>query len=56
MEKAVSIPWDDIEIQYDALFPIETGMPVKPLHTALNSLIIQKNYNCADRELVEQIK
>lgn len=36
-------------------FPSKTGMPAKPLRTALGSLIIQKQYGYSDRELVEQI-
>lgn len=35
--------------------PSKTGMPAKPLRTALGSLIIQKQYDYSDRELVEQI-
>ena len=53
--KAASIPWFDIEQRYAGLFPSSTGMPAKPLQTALGSLIIQKQYNYSDRELVEQI-
>ena len=56
VKKAASIPWYDIEIKYAALFPSETGMPAKPLQTALGSLMIQKKYDYSDRELVEQIK
>ena len=53
--KAASIPWFDIEQRYAGLFPSNTGMPAKPLQTALGSLIIQKQYGYSDRELVEQI-
>ena len=56
VKKAASIPWYDIEIKYAELFPSETGMPAKPLQTALGSLMIQKKYDYSDRELVEQIK
>ena len=56
VKKDASIPWYDIEIKYSALFPSETGMPAKPLQTALGSLMIQKKYDYSDRELVEQIK
>ena len=45
VKKAASIPWYDIEIKYAALFPSETGMPAKPLQTALGSLMIQKKYD-----------
>ena len=56
VKKAASIPWYDIELKYAALFPSETGMPAKPLQTALGSLMIQKKYDYSDREIVEQIK
>lgn len=53
VKKAATIPWFAIEDRYAELFPSKTGMPAKPLRTALGSLIIQKQYSCADRELVE---
>ena len=31
-------------------------MPAKPLQTALGALLIQKQYDYSDRELVEQIR
>ena len=55
VRKAATIPWDEIEDRYAKLFPSHTGMPAKPLRVALGSLIIQKQYEYADRELVEQI-
>ena len=55
VKKAELIPWDDIEERYATLFPSRTGMPAKPLRTALGSLLIQKQYNYSDRELVEQL-
>jgi len=55
VRKAELIPWDEIEERYAALFPSKTGMPAKPLRTALGSLIIQKEYGYSDRELVEQL-
>jgi len=39
---AATIPWNEIEEKYAALFPSKKGMPAKPLRTALGSLIIQK--------------
>ncbi len=42
IKKAETIPWDEIEEQYASLFSSETGMPAKPLQTALGSLLIQK--------------
>lgn len=56
VKKAATIPWWDIEERYAALFPSDTGMPAKPLQTALGSLMIQKKYDYSDRELVEQIR
>lgn len=55
VKKADLIPWDEIEDRYASLFPSKTGMPAKPLRLALGSLIIQKQYLYADRELVEQL-
>lgn len=53
--KKAAIPWYDIEERYARLFPSKTGMPAKPLQMALGSLLIQKQYDLSDRELVEQI-
>lgn len=55
VKKAATIPWFAIEDRYASLFPSKTGMPAKPLRTALGLLIIQKQYGYADRELLEQI-
>ena len=55
VKKAASIPWHEIEVKYAELFPSKTGMPAKPLQVALGSLIIQKQYDYSDRELVEQL-
>ncbi|MCH5345450.1 MAG: IS5 family transposase [Acetatifactor sp.] len=56
VKKAATIPWEAIEEKYAELFPSDTGMPAKPLRTALGSLMIQKQYGYSDRELVEQIR
>lgn len=56
VKKATLIPWNEIEDRYASLFSSEVGMPAKPLQMALGSLLIQKEYNYSDRELVEQIK
>ncbi len=56
VKKAATIPWNEIEEKYAALFPGKKGMPAKPLRTALGALIIQKQYEYSDRELVEQIR
>lgn len=55
IKKAETIPWDDIENEYAKLFSDELGAPAKPVHAALGSLLIQKQYGYSDRELVEQI-
>ena len=55
VKKAETIPWDAIEEKYAKLFPSKTGMPAKPLRTALGSLLIQKQLGFSDRELVEEI-
>lgn len=56
VKKAATIPWNEIEEKYAALFPGKKGMPAKPLRTAMGSLFIQKQYEYLDRELVEQIR
>ena len=56
VKKAAMIPWDAIEEKYPKLFPSNKGMPAKPLRMALGSLLIQKEYDYADRELTEQIR
>lgn len=55
VKKSETIPWDAIEERYAKLFPSKTGMPAKPLRTALGSLLIQKQLVFSDRELVEEI-
>ena len=55
IQKAAAIPWPAIEDRYAELFPSGTGMPAKPLQMALGSLLIQKQYDYSDRELVEQL-
>lgn len=56
VKKSETIPWDEIEERYSSLFPSRIGMPAKPLQTALGALLIQKQYDYSDRELVEQIR
>ena len=56
VKKAAIIPWNEIEEKYATMFPGKKGMPAKPLRTALGSLLIQKQYEYSDRELVEQIR
>ena len=56
VKKAGTIPWEAIEEKYAKLFPSRKGMPAKPLRTALGSLLIQKQLQFSDRELVEEIR
>jgi len=56
VKKAQKIPWEAIEEKYAVLFPSKKGMPAKPLRTALGSLLIQKQLQFSDRELVEEIR
>ena len=56
VKKADLIPWKEIEERYTELFSSNTGMPAKPLRIVRGSLLIQKQYDYSDRELVEQIK
>ena len=56
VKKSATTPWKEIEERYASLFPSGTGMPAKPLQMALGSLLIQKQYDYSDRELVEQIR
>ena len=56
VKKADMVPWDAIEKKYAELFPSKTGMPAKPLRAALGALMIQKEYDYSDRELVEQLR
>lgn len=55
VKKAATIPWNEIEKEYANLFPSRKGMPAKPLRMALGSLMIQKQYDYSDRELVDQL-
>jgi IS5 family transposase len=56
VKKASMIPWELIEEKYAKLFKGYSGMPAKPLRTALGSLLIQKQLGFSDRELVEEIR
>lgn len=55
VKKAKIIPWDKIEEKYAKLFPSKLGNVAKPLRMALGSLLIQKQYNYSDIELVNTI-
>ena len=56
VRKASMIPWETIELQYAELFSKEKGNVARPLRMALGSLLIQKQYQFSDEELVEQIR
>ena len=56
VRKASMIPWKTIELQYAELFSKEKGNVARPLRMALGSLLIQKQYQFSDEELVEQIR
>lgn len=55
VKKAETIPRDAAEERYLKPFPSKTGMPAKPLRTAIGALLIQKQLGFSDRELVEEI-
>lgn len=55
IKKAETIPRDAIEEKYATLFPSKIGMPAKPLRMALGFLLIQKQYQFSDVELLNQI-
>ena len=50
------ILWDDIEGDYPALFPIDTGKVVKPARVAFGTLVIKETLGLTDEETVEQIR
>ncbi len=53
----ILIPWyNGSAKKYASLFPSKKGMPAKQLRTALGSLLIQKQLQFSDRELVEEIR
>jgi hypothetical protein len=51
-----NIPWDDIEENYESLFPDNCGKPAKNLKVALGALIIKQKCGFSDKETVAQIK
>lgn len=55
VKKAATIPWNQIEDEYAKLFPSKTGMPAKPLRTALGALLLQKHLKCSDEELIQEL-
>jgi len=56
MKKAETIPWEEIEMRYAALFQNRKGNVAKPLRMALGALLIQAEYQYADAEVPLQIQ
>jgi len=56
VKKAESIPWEEIEIRYAALFKNRKGNVAKPLRMALGALLIQTQYRFPDTEIPLQIQ
>jgi len=56
VKKAETIPWEEIEIKYAALFKNKKGNVAKPLRLALGSLIIQTERHISDEETPLQIQ
>jgi IS5 family transposase len=57
VKEAATIPWDEIEQRYAALFESETGNVAKPLRLALGAVLIQTQYpSFSDAEVPQQIR
>ena len=56
VKKAETIPWDEIEERYAALFKSHKGNVAKPLRMALGALLIQTEYQYPDVEMPLQIQ
>jgi len=56
VKKAETIPWEDIELRYAALFQNGKGNVAKPLRMALGALLIQTEYQYSDTEVPLQIQ
>ena len=56
VKKAATIPWEEIENRYAALFDSQKGNVAKPLRLALGALIIQTEYQYPDAEVALQIQ
>jgi hypothetical protein len=56
VKKAATIPWDEIELRYAALFKNRKGNVAKPLRMALGALLIQTEYQYPDVEVPLQIQ
>ena len=56
VKKAETIPWEEIEVRYAALFKSNTGNVAKPLRLALGALLIQTERQISDEETPLQIQ
>lgn len=56
VEKADSIPWEEIEPRYSQLFTNKKGNVAKPLRLALGACIIQGEYGFSDEETALMIQ
>ena len=56
VQKAMIIPWNEIEKRYAALFTNRKGNVAKPLQLALGARIIQAEYGYSDEETALQIQ
>ena len=56
VKKAETIPWEEIEERYAALFESEKGNVAKPLRLALGALIVQTERGISDAETPLQIQ
>ena len=56
VQRAKTIPWEEIEKRYAELFKNKKGNVAKPLRLALGACIIQAEYGYSDEEIVLQIQ
>jgi len=56
VKKAETIPWEEIELRYAALFKNRKGNVAKPLRMALGALLVQTEYQYSDTEVPLQIQ
>ena len=56
VKKAETIPWEEIEVRYAALFKNRKGNVAKPLRLALGALLIQTQHQYPDSEVPLQIR
>ena len=56
IKKAELIPWFELEFEYAKNFKNKKGNVAKPLRMVLGALLIQREYNFSDEEVVLQIQ